>query len=107
MEKNILDNLKMVKDMVKVSKSGKITHSIKDIGKMIKLMGKEELSIHKVMLMKVTGKMIRRMVMALTTILMDKNIQEDGLTISNTDMVSKNGQMEQPTMGIFELIKQL
>jgi membrane protein YqaA with SNARE-associated domain len=81
MVKNILDSLKMGKDMAKVNKYGKITLSMRVIGQMIRLMGKAGLFIQKEMFMKATGKMIRHMVVAYTTMWMDKNIQEDGLMI--------------------------
>jgi hypothetical protein len=81
MAKNILDSLKMGRDMAKENKYGRITLSIRVIGQMIRRMGKEGSFIQKEMFMKVTGKMIRHMGVVYTAMLMDKNIREDGLMI--------------------------
>jgi hypothetical protein len=61
MAKNILDSLKMEKDMVKVNKSGKIIQYMKANGPMIRLMEKEGLFIHKEKLMRATGRTTEHM----------------------------------------------
>jgi hypothetical protein len=107
MVRNTSDNSKMVNAMVKENKYGQITHFMKVIGQMIKLMERAGLSMQKVMPMKVIGKMIKLMAKVHTIMLMDKNIRVDGMMILSMGMVKRNGQMELSIKGIFELIKQL
>lgn len=80
------DNGKGRQDMDMEFRYGKMVQSMKDFGKMIKLTGKGNFIMLKVIFMKVNGLKIKFMVMVYILMLLALNMKATGRMICRTDM---------------------
>lgn len=85
------------REMVRVTKSGLMGHSMKDTGRMTKPMAEEDSSMLMEMCMKVSGKMIKHMDTESTCTQMVLNMKDIGGKINNTEKVRKHGLMGHAT----------
>lgn len=85
-------------------KFGLMELNMKDIGKIIRLMGKESFGMLMETFLMVNGKMIRHMVTEFIFMLMEQNMKENGKMICNMVKEQKFGQMVQDMMDIIRKV---
>ena len=95
MVQSILDNGNQDFVMVEEYKYGKMGLTMKDIGKTIKLMEREDLFIQTEIFMRENGKMIKLMVVVFTNIPMALNIEDNGQKTNKKEKGLRPGLMEQ------------
>jgi hypothetical protein len=89
------DNGRIVSDAEMENKFGKMDPFIREIGKTIWPMEKEDLSIQVAMSIKEIGLMIKLKEKEFIYTLTARVIQGNGIKTNNMDLVNKNGLMEQ------------
>lgn len=88
-----MDNGRTILDVGMENKYGKMDRFMKETGKMIWPMVKEDSSILVEMSMKETGSMIKLKEKEFICILMVQVIQVNGIRINNMDLDNRNGSM--------------